>query len=252
MSDQEVLELAERALKQSNAPAAEQALLRRWPDIAKAPPDAIHALGAVRTQQERWGEAEQLFRAALRGAPNALRHHVALGHTLFAAGKFSEAADAFDGGLRIDPRWPGLALVFARAAYEAGRHQEAERAARHALNEAPSADAWDVLSGVLRALGKTEDARSAAKEALRLDPNHIGAHNSLGAALLILGRAQEAMPLFDALLAVGVVSPVLWLNRGAALEMLDRRPEAEAVYADAAARWPNMPNLQQQLAARRR
>jgi predicted Zn-dependent protease len=49
-----------------------------------------------------------------------------------------------------------------------------------------------------------------------------------------------------------VQAPVLALNRGAALEKLGRKAEAQAVYADAAQRWPNLPNLQTQLAQRRK
>lgn len=252
MSTEEVLTLAERALAQSDPEAAERALARVWPKLDAAPADALHLLASARAMQKRGDEAVQLMRAAVKAEPNSLRHNIALGHLLSGLGRDGDAADAYAKALSIDAAWPGLSLAFARAAYQAGRHAEAERAARQAVNDAPSADAWDALSNALRALGKGQDALNAAIEALRLDPQHIGALNSQGAALLMLGRAQEALDVFDQLAGGGVQAPVLSLNRGAALEVLGRRQEAIAIYQEAQRRWPNLVNLQQQLAQRLR
>lgn len=252
MSPDEVLTLAERALAQGDPEAAERALARVWPKIESAPADAMHMLASARAMQKRADEAIQLMRAAVKAEPNSLRHNIALGHLLSGMGKDNEAAESYAKALTIDPAWPGLALVFSRAAYQAGRYSDAERVARQAVNDAPNADAWDALSNALRALGKGQDALNAAIEALRLDPQHIGALNSQGAALLMLGRVQEALDVFDQLAAGGVQAPVLSLNRGAALEVLGRREEAIAVYQEAQRRWPNLANLQQQLAQRLR
>jgi tetratricopeptide (TPR) repeat protein len=252
MSADEVLTLAERALAQGDPEAAERALARVWPHAEGAPADALHILASVRAMQKRGDEAIQLMRAAVKAEPNSLRHHIALGHLLSGMGREQDAAESYAKALAIDSNWPGLALAFSRASYWAGRHNDAERAARQAVNDAPNADAWDALSNAQRALGKGQDALNAAIEALRLDPQHIGALNSQGAALLVLGRAQEALDVFEQLAAGGVQAPVLSLNRGAALEVLGRRQEAVAVYQEAQRRWPTLANLQQQLAQRLR
>lgn len=251
MTPDEVLDEAESALRLGDPAGVERALAKLWPDIRQAPADAKHVLGRARVEQQRFGEAEDLLRAAVQAEPQSLRHHVALGHALVAAGKFNDAANAYDSALRIDAAWPGLATAFSSAAYMAGRHQEAERAARHAIETSPNSSAWDALSAALRAQGKAQDAYNAAAEAVRLDDSNINAQNSLGAALMMLGRGQEALDVFDTLVSRGVVSPVLSLNRGTALQMLDRTAEAFAVYDEALQRWPNLPNLQQQIAQRR-
>jgi hypothetical protein len=42
------------------------------------------------------------------------------------------------------------------------------------------------------------------------------------------------------------------MNRGAALEALGRNADARLVYEDAARRWPDLPNLQDRVAAARK
>jgi superkiller protein 3 len=179
-----------------------------------------------------------------------LRHHVALGHVLYTAGKYAGAADAYATAARIDPAWPGLQLVLSNACYSAGRLDDAERAAREALRM-PTSPGWDALAAALRGQGKGQDSLAAAEEAVRMDSANLDAQNSLGAALLMLDRAQEALAVFDRLAAQGVDAPVLSLNRGDALSKLGRTSEARAVYDEAAQRWPHFPNLQQRLADRR-
>jgi tetratricopeptide (TPR) repeat protein len=240
MNTDQVLTEAETAANRGDIAGAERILRQAWPDMERAPGDAMHLLATFRILEGKAGDAEQLLRAAARAEPTSLRHPIALGHLL----TYAEA-------MRIDPRWRGLRLAFCQAAYQSGRAVEAEQVARQQLKEAPSADAWDMLSAALRAQHKGKEALEAAEEALRIDRNHRNAQNSRGAALLLLDRDREALEVFDALAAQGVNAPVLSLNRGAALEKLGRKQEAEAIYADAAQRWPHLPNLQANLAQRR-
>lgn len=251
MNTDQVLTEAETAANRGDIAGAERILRQAWPDMARAPGDAMHLLATFRILEGKAGEAEQLLRAAARAEPTSLRHPIALGHLLTGAGNHAAAADAYAEAMRIDPRWRGLRLAFCQAAYQSGRAAEAEQVARQQLKEAPSADAWDMLSAALRAQHKGKEALEAAEEALRIDRNHHNAQNSRGAALLLLNRDREALEIFDALAAQGVNAPVLSLNRAAALEKLGRGQEAEAIYADAARRWPHLPNLQAQLAQRR-
>lgn len=251
MDTEECLTAAERALAQYDLDGAEGLILSAWPACKDAPGEALHILGVVRARQRRYDEAVEFLRGAAAAEPASLRHHIALGHVLVAAVRFPEAADAYQVAGRIDPKWPGLLLAYSDAAYRAGRHEEAERAARQLIAETPSAEAWDALSCALRGQGKGGEALAAAEEALKLKPKNLNALNSKGAALLLLRRGEEALQVFDALVVRGAYTPVLSLNRGDALALLGRKAEAEAVYAEAARRWPNAVHLHQQLAARR-
>ena len=252
MDTDAILTEAERVLRTGDVRAAEAVLAKQWPDPTKAPGDALHLLATMRQQTGNAKEAELFFRAAIKVEPNALRHFIALGHLLAGVDNVAGAMDSYASAMRINAEWPGLRFVFAHAAYRAGRIDEAERAARQVVNEAPNAAAWDLLSCVLRAQNKGDEALSAADSALRFEPGYPPGRNSRGLALMMVGRGTEAVEVFDLLVESGVISPVVWLNRAAAYENVGRGADAAAILADAAARWPHYPNLQAQLAARRR
>jgi len=243
MDSNEILSAAEQALARGDTAAGERAITAAWPDIAGAPAEARHILGAIRGAQSRFAEAEQLMRSAINDEPGSLRHRIALGHIYQAGGAHGPAAESYAEALRIDAAWPGLRLTYASALYQAGRHAEAETAARQAAQTEPSGEAWDTLSCALRAQGKHAEALKAAEEALALRPEHMGAAHSLAAAQLGLGRAQDALLGVDALIGRGGVGAQVLLTRAAALEKLGRKKEAEAAHAEAAQRWPNDPRV---------
>lgn len=252
MSDEDVYARAETALRRSDTAEAERILTSKWTNFSSAPGEAQHLMALAHLAKNDTGRAIQFMRGAARAEPNSLRHHVALGHMLTSVEDHAGAADTYAAALKIDPNWPGLSYVFAVAAYKSGRFADAENGARAAVQKQPSAAAWDVLSGALRAQNKAQDALAAAEEAVKLDRDDMSAANSRGAALLMLNRPQEALEVFEGISAKGVDYPVLALNRAAAYDMLGRTNEARAIYDDAQRRWPNLPNLQGQIAARRK
>lgn len=241
MDAEQALSEAERYIALRDPGAAEAQIAAKWSDIDRAPADAKHVLGIVRAMQGRHAESEHLMRAAVAEDPKSLRHAIALGHCLIQAGKPSEAADAYAVALKLDPRWDGLLKDYANALYGAGRYAEAEQAARQLIKEAPSPQAWDVLSCALRRQGKAADALQAANEALRTAPEFLGALHSRGAALLQLGQAQDALLIFEEVVARGGQGPALSYSHAKALEALGRKTEADAMRAETRRRWPAAP-----------
>jgi tetratricopeptide (TPR) repeat protein len=61
-------------------------------------------------------------------------------------------------------------------------------------------------------------AEAAYRRVLELDPQHVHATINLGALLCEAGRADEAVALFDAAIALGLRDPLLHYNRAIALE----------------------------------
>ncbi|MBI3439509.1 MAG: tetratricopeptide repeat protein [Proteobacteria bacterium] len=137
----------------------------------------------------------------------------------------------------------------ARTALESGQNELAERAARRLVFEAPSAEAYDILSCALRNQERFSQALSASDAALRLDPNDVPARHNRALVLTRLGRSQEALKVFDALISAGVRAPPLWLGRGSALMELSRVADAEAAFADGVRQWPNDGDLLQAFAS---
>lgn len=249
MSD-DVYNRVEAALRRSDTEAAESALTGQWPNFTSAPAEAQHLMALVWLARLDGGRAQQFMRAAVRAEPKSLRHQLALGHLLSAENDHAGAADAYGAAHQIDPNWPGLDLVLSLANYRAGRYPEAERHARAAVKTRPGLETWDALADALRALGRGEEALAASDEALKFNGQDVNAQHGRGAALLMLGRAQEALDIFDRLIKIANV-PTLALNRATAYDMLGRAAEARAIYDDVQRRWPNLPKLQQHIAVRR-
>lgn len=247
--DANTLDQAEFALNRGDPAGAERILSQVWPDISRAPGDAQHIMSSVRMAEGRVSDAEHLMRGALNAEPNSLRHHIALGHILSVQKNDIGALEAYTNAARIDPNWPDLNVAISQALYKLGRFADAERAAQQGQISAGSLEA---LSNALRAQNKAPEALQAAENALRLAPQDPNAKHAKAAALMMLNRAQDALAIFDGLIAEGIDLPVLYMNRAAALEALGRKADARGVYEDAARRWPNLPNLQDRVAEARK
>lgn len=141
------------------------------------------------------------------------------------------------------------AVKQARAAMAAGDLRGAEAIARSLTSQTPSAESFELLASVLRAQERLEEALAAADQAVALDPQSAMAVHARAFILGRLGRYSEALPIYDQLLARGVVQAPVWLNRGMALLGLARDGEAEAFLADGVRRWPQDQGLQNSLAS---
>lgn len=195
--------------------------------------------------------AERTLRDAIAATPDDARLHFALGEFVSRLGYPSHAVDSFRAALRLQPQYPGAKRALARASLEARRGQDAEATAREMIAEAPSSDAWDILSCALRQQDKLEESVAAGDEAVRIDVGSASARHNRAISLNRLGRSEEALRDYDSLIARGVIAPALWLNRGAALMSLARAEEAEAAFAEGVQRWPFDLGLQNALASTR-
>ncbi len=136
-------------------------------------------------------------------------------------------------------------------AMRAGNFAAAEKIARIVVAQQPSAGAFEVLAGSLRAQERLEEALAAIDKAVALDPHGAVVVHSRAFILARLGRFAEALPLYDQLIARGVAQAALWLNRSVALLGLTRDADAEAALADGVRRWPQDLGLQNMLASLR-
>lgn len=87
--------------------------------------------------------------------------------------------------------------------------------------------------------GSREKAIDCFREVLRLDPGFAPAKINLAGLYLGDGRAAEALPLLDDAIARGKVSASTWVNRGIALDLLNRTLEACAAFERALTIDPN-------------
>ena len=128
---------------------------------------------------------------AVELAPNDAGAHAARGFVLAQQGQFLEATRAVKRALRLDPRsGPGgnLLMIAAYVNYGAGRRAEAiDLLERVRLASPDNVTVRVTLTGFYGQAGHREEARAAAREALRVTPD------------LTTERAMQLIPAWEAI-----------------------------------------------------
>ena len=121
----------------------------------------IHsALTGLYVMQRQHDKAIASAGRALELGPGAARSQSTMGTALIFACRFSEAIPFFEEAIRLDPY--------------------------------PPATQFRALGGAYSAVGRYDEALTAYKKALQLNPNDIFAHLGLAGLFVLLGREEEA------------------------------------------------------------
>jgi tetratricopeptide (TPR) repeat protein len=167
--------------------------------IEPAPPDPAVALMAARI-----------------ASPQGLLRR---GQRLSAAGRFDDALAAFEAGVRADPQHAELLTNLGIALANVGRTDEARRTLEQVLPDAPQplkATAHATLGTLSDREGNDAGAALHYRAALNADAANDAVRVQLADALMRMGRAAEAAPLY--------------------VEILQRAPESRARLSLALAR----------------
>jgi Flp pilus assembly protein TadD len=153
----------------------------------------------------------------------------ALGNAHFQAGRFAEAAAAYERALHLDPSDPRIHNNRAVALAEQRRFEAAVAGYRQALRLDPDyAEAHYNLGNALRELARPADALAAYDRACELRPDWPAAHCNRGLALADLGREALAESAYRHAIALQPDYPLAYNNLGLALELQGRLEEAMA------------------------
>ena len=147
---------------------------------------------------------------------------------LLRTGRPREALYALDS---IEQPNIDVLILRGRTLVELGRPQEAAGAFFASTLMAPdNAESHLRLALCLQKLREWEGALRHFERARLLDPANTDASLGLGAVLLELGRAEQALEAFNA--AMGRDTPAALLGKAVALQMLRRFYEADAAYRE--------------------
>jgi len=173
---------ARDARKFAAAEASYRTALKLKPRDARA----YYGLGNVFTDQQRWDDAEKIYREAIAVAPNSPEAMTALSFVL------------------VQPR---------TGAANAARFADAESFARRAVQLQPSsAVAFDRLGVAMIARGIfNSETEAAFRRAMELDPNFVVAQVHLARVLRRLSRYSEADPLYKSAIDQAKDAPTLVL-----------------------------------------
>lgn len=133
--------------------------------------------------------AEAASREALRLKHNCAEAYQVLGNCLSDQNRAEEAIAAYGNALRIKPDLPDLYNSMGLAQRLAGRLDEALVTLRQAAKRDPHATGN--LAGLLKELGRLDEAEAAYRAAIRANPEDAVAHFNLGIVLLLLGRFDD-------------------------------------------------------------
>jgi protein O-GlcNAc transferase len=219
-----------RAGRRAQATTLLHAIVAAHPEHA----EAVHQLGLIAYEENRFDLAEQLFRRAADAAPSRASYQDHLGNALKAKNQLDAATECYRKALAIDPTYGEAGLHLGNTLLQQQRARDAELAYRTALIHRPQLAA--IHTGLGRALA-AQGLHTAAIEALEtarvLDPGDTQSAYSLGNALHAVGRTAEAVASYDRAIAGNPRLAFVHHARGEALGRLERYAEAIAAFEQA-------------------
>lgn len=165
------------------------AALEHEPDF----PPALHQLGVVYFQLQRYGDALACFQRYLAVVPTRVADTRGLAHALYSLGRYAEARAHYERVLAAAPTDTEALRGLALARYRLGDVDGALADLTRVLERDPEhADAWTWKAQVLLDLDRADEARAAAEKARDLVPWSPRPWFVLASALTDLGRDPDA------------------------------------------------------------
>jgi Tfp pilus assembly protein PilF len=158
--------------------------------------------GVALQKENRWEEAEEQYKIALRFNPADAKSHMNLAVALMAQAKFDAAAPQMEEALRLKPTDGEFRLSYANLLQRLGRGDEAGlhyEAAARLLPDSPEAHYNYAL--FLASAGKENDSLSELRRVVQLKADHMDAQLQLADALFAKGNLEEAKVHYTATLS---------------------------------------------------
>ena len=131
--------------------------------------------------------------------------------------------------------------LFAELAGRIGRYKDAENLLRRALDLSPSFTAARAnLALVLYRQNRPEEAIAELNKVAEEEPDHQGRANLQAAALGRIGEFDEALGLYEQVLATVSRQPRIWMSYGHMLKTVGRSADGIAAYRKAIALMPEL------------
>jgi tetratricopeptide (TPR) repeat protein len=160
--------------------AEAEVLYRKAVEISPNDADYRNDLGKALSEQQKYGEAEVEHRKAVELSPGDARHHDKLGEALRGQKKYGEAEIECRKAVELYPNYDGYHNNLGASLYAQGKYEEAESEFSKAIELNPNyADYHYNLGLTLRHQGRLEEETAAYKRALEIDPNNENAKRML-------------------------------------------------------------------------
>ncbi|MGE0741387.1 MAG: tetratricopeptide repeat protein [Hyphomonadaceae bacterium] len=237
-------------LNQGDAIGAER-ILSPVLDQFRSDPPVMHLMGQIKKAQNNLDGAERYFRAAIAHGLSEGQYYNDLGVILQQRGQNAEAVRVFRAALVLMPHALMVRVNIVRCLLAAGELADAEREAQAYVDANPSAESWTLLGTVQRAQERDDAALATAETALKYGPNMRGLRYNHATALDRVGRAKEALEIYNELTAKELDTPDLAHNHARALYADGSKDDAEKLLLEGVKRWPAVATLHGTLARMR-
>lgn len=223
---------AETAIGKSDWKAAETKL-DLWLAEHPGDPRALFDAGYAADAQNRFADAENLYRRAIDADPKSFEAHLSLGLLLARQGKMEDARpqlavatnlDPGDAGPAIKARaWRALAQIDRAGIEEGGDPAEASNDLLEALKLSPETTADTLLAAnIADQSGEYDAAEAAYRRVLAKEPNSTGANKGLAHVLMVRKQYAEAETLLRTALEQSPDDPTLTAQLATALTAQDK------------------------------
>ncbi len=179
----DALEVAS-ALRNLDCPTFALEVLKKAPQTDRSVRLRCHCLYDV----EEYESAYDLYRSLENPVIN---DRILLSDILSAIGEHSKSIDEATKLLSEYPNDYDVRIAYVKSLMMGGRDKDAAKYARAAVKD-KSADSNAVAAYVLRVAGNTKAAGGYASRAVQINPEHIGALETLGICLALKGEYEKA------------------------------------------------------------
>jgi len=177
--------------------------------------EEIVTRAVVAEREGRLEDATAAFREAARLRPDHPRVYYSMAWTLFQRGLLADALTAVNQALALDPQQPLFYLLQGRAFHQLGNVNEAVHAYQRALELDPgSGDAYLALADVYITNEELEKAADALQSYLDVHGEETEVLYYLGGILSDLNRRDEALEIFDRVIARDPKHARAWFHKG--------------------------------------
>jgi tetratricopeptide (TPR) repeat protein len=223
----------DRKKEASSRQEAERAVRRALtldPDL----PEAHNACARGLIAEGNYRGAIQELKAALKGNPRFAAAWVNLGRAHQGAGEYADGLAALKRAIRLNPTSFRNYISLGNFHQRSQEYDEAEKAYRKATDLKPDSPiAWRNLGACLLYQGDSERAAHALTQSLNLEEN-ARSRTNLGIAYQYMKRYDLAAEQFRRATELEPGNPNSWSSLGDALTMLGKGEEAKEPYRTAA------------------
>lgn len=199
-------------------------------------PDALHWLGLIAYQSGNCEAAIKLMQKSVANDPQNALAHIDLGNAYLTMGRQLDGEEAFRIALDLDENIAAGWCNLGSALKAQGKLDEAEVAYMKALAlDEKLADALANLGGVQVELGRPEEAKDSCLKAIEYDPSSACAYANLAAALIGEDELDEAVNCARQAIEIDVNFSTAHQNLGEALKYLGQFEEGSVAFRQAIA-----------------